>query len=67
MEEKIDDLALSVAKGFDESYRRMSEHENHLGEKLDRVEFLVNGQERRVSILEDRMRQLATKVGLSFN
>jgi hypothetical protein len=67
VEEKIDDLALSVAKGFDEVYRRMNQQEDRLGSRLDRIEYLVSGEERRVSILEDRVRQLATKTGLTFN
>jgi hypothetical protein len=67
VEEKIDDLALSVAKGFDEAYRRMNQQEDRLGSRLDRIEYLVSGEERRVSILEDRVRQLATKTGLTFN
>jgi hypothetical protein len=67
MEDKIDDLALSVAKGFDEVYHRMDQGEGRLGERLDRIEYLITGQERRVSILEDRVRQLANKAGLNFN
>ena len=35
--------------------------------ELDEITFLVTGQERRISILEDKMRQLAVKVGMEFS
>jgi ABC-type nitrate/sulfonate/bicarbonate transport system substrate-binding protein len=34
--------------------------------RLDRIEFLLAGQERRIATLEDRMRIVATKLGLEF-
>ena len=36
-------------------------------DRLDRMEFLLTGQERRLSTLEDRVRIMATKMGLEFH
>jgi hypothetical protein len=38
-----------------------------LEQRLERIEFHVSGQDRRMTVLEDRVRQLATKIGLLFN
>jgi hypothetical protein len=38
----------------------------HMDERFDRIEFLLSAQERRISILEDRMRVVATKLDLEF-
>ena|SRR3989344_315219 len=35
-------------------------------DQLDRIEFSVNGHERRIENLEDRMIQVARKIGLKF-
>src|SRR5260221_13353668 len=77
VEEKIDDLALSVAKGFDEVYKRTQNGteqlrkelggvESRLAERLDRIEYHVGRDEARISTLEARMRQVLTKLGLSI-
>jgi hypothetical protein len=46
--------------------KHMDERFEEVFTRLDRIEFLVSGQERRISILEDRMRVVATKLGLEF-
>lgn len=33
-------------------------------DRLDKIEFHVSGQERRISILEDKVRLISTKIGL---
>lgn len=38
----------------------------HMDERFDRIEFLLSAQERRIAILEDRMRVVGTKLGLEF-
>ncbi len=35
--------------------------------RLEHIEFLATGQEERISILEDKVRQLATHTGLTFS
>jgi hypothetical protein len=37
-----------------------------LTDRLDKIEFRLTGQDQRLSILEDKVRQLATKTGLQF-
>ena len=59
----IEGLAEAVTEQFGGMHRRFDEVEK----RLDRVEFLVSGQDNRISILEDRMRQVATKIGLTFS
>jgi len=44
----------------------MHEIENRLTDRLDKIEFRLTGQDQRISILEDKVRQLATKTGLQF-
>ncbi|HEX8339357.1 MAG TPA: hypothetical protein VF624_00470 [Tepidisphaeraceae bacterium] len=63
----IEELALSVARGFEETHARMQEGFAAVNGRLDRIEFHVTGQEQRIGVLEDRVRQLSTKVGLQFN
>jgi hypothetical protein len=48
------------------NFKRVDERFEEVITRLDRLEFLVSGQERRISILEDRMRVVATKLGLEF-
>ena len=66
-DEKIDELALMVGRGFDELRRDTKAGFAALEQRLDRIEAHVAGQDRRLTTLEDRVRQLATKVGISFN
>ena len=73
VEEKIDELAIAVGNGFAATASRdevqLIRDEVRGGfagvtERLDKIEFLVSGQERRISILEDRLRLISTKIGL---
>lgn len=73
-EELIEELALSVGRGFAEQQERMQSLRTEVQEgfvslagRLDRIEFLVNGQEQRLTVLEDKVRQLGTKLGYQFN
>ena len=50
----------------DEKFKRVDERFEEVFTRLDRIEFLVSGADRRISILEDRMRMVATKLGLEF-
>ena len=50
----------------DAKFKRVDERFEEVVTRLDRIEFFVSGQERRISILEDRMREVATKLGLEF-
>jgi hypothetical protein len=50
----------------DAKFKRVGERFDEVFKRLDRIEFLVSGQERRISILEDRMRVVATKLDLEF-
>lgn len=73
-ETTLDDLAIMVQKGFSETARDFSEVKTGLGEvkkelvdannRLDRIEFHTNTHERRIEILEDKMRIVSTKLGL---
>jgi hypothetical protein len=72
-DEKIDELALSVGRGFDELRQEIGEGFSAVGRgfdaleiRLDRIAFLAAAQERRISIIEDRVRMLAVKAGLDF-
>ena len=77
IEQLIDALAISVAKGFERNdaklgamhieFTHVKSEFVQIHSRLDRIEFLLTGQERRVSTLEDRVRQLATKAGYQFN
>lgn len=73
-EDPIEELALMVGRGFAETRSDIQalREETREGfvqveQRLDRVEYLLTGQERRISILEDHLRQVATKLGLTFN
>jgi hypothetical protein len=73
IDEKIDDLALSVGRGLNElreeireGFAAVSKRFDAVDQRLDRIEFLSSAQERRISIVEDRVRMLAVKAGLDF-
>lgn len=54
---------------FDGIDKRFDAHDQRftgVEKKLDEIEFFMTGQGRRIEILEDRVRQLATKLGLDF-
>lgn len=76
----IEELSVILARSFEDLHGRVGKLDQHLEEKfaevderfdrtdktLDQIEFFVSGQDRRLSVLEDRVRLLATKVGLDF-
>jgi hypothetical protein len=73
-EEPTEELAMMVARRFDELQRDVNGRFDVLelrldgvDQRLDRIEFNTSGQEGRISVLEDRVRQLANKSGLGFN
>lgn len=73
IDDKIDDLALRVGRGLNELRQEIREGFAAVGQRfdavevrLDRIEFLSSAQERRISIVEERVRMLAVKVGLDF-
>ncbi len=74
IDEKLDDIALMVGRGLQEVREEVRAGSqaaagrfDAIQQNLERIEFHVSGQDRRMTVLEDRVRQLATKVGLSFN
>lgn len=59
---KFDGLTETMIKRFDEVYVGLDLVET----KLDKIEFNTSAQERRLSILEDKMRIVGTKLGLDL-
>jgi hypothetical protein len=66
-DEKIDELAMMIGRGFDELRREIKSEFAAVEHRLGRIESHVAGQDGRITTLEDRVRQLATKIGISFN
>ena len=71
--EDVVDILHHLLKHMDERFDQVNEKFHQVDERFtdafarfDRIEFLVSGQERRISILEDRMRVVGTKLGLEF-
>ena len=71
--EDVVDILHNLLKHMDERFDQVNEKFHLVDERFtdafarfDRIEFLLSGQERRLSILEDRMRVVATKLGLEF-
>lgn len=75
---KISELAQMTARGFSELEEKMDKRfgevdkrfeqmEKKFNERFDRVEFWVSGHDRQIDVLNDKVRQLAVKVGLKFN
>ncbi|OHA17480.1 MAG: hypothetical protein A3G52_04600 [Candidatus Taylorbacteria bacterium RIFCSPLOWO2_12_FULL_43_20] len=71
-DKKLDELALSVAKGFAEvsatmatktEMHELKEEVGKISDKIDRVEYLVNGHDRRIDVLEDKVRRISVKIG----
>jgi hypothetical protein len=56
----------SRAKSSDDLVDILQALLKHMDERFDRIEFLLSAQERRIAILEDRMRVVGTKLGLEF-
>ena len=49
---------------FDKMDARFNKMEKEFGERFDRLEFHMMTHERRIEILEDKVRLISTKVGL---
>jgi hypothetical protein len=64
--EEFADILSQVLKHLDERFDRVDQTFQEVFKRMDRIEFLVSGQDRRISTLEDRMRIVATKLGLEF-
>ncbi len=67
VEELIESLAVMTQKGFDEVSGRLDGVEGGMKEvvkRLDRIEYGMVSHERRISILEDKMQIVSTKLGL---
>ena len=69
VEEMINELAGITAKGFAQTVtkdelERVIERLDKIDNRFDRVEFHMNTHERRIEMLEDRMRIVSTKIGL---
>lgn len=69
----VDKLAESTAHGFSEVGSKLKNLEEKVATKkevkeitdrLDRIEFHMNTHERRIEILEDKMRMVSVKIGL---
>lgn len=65
----IDNLAVMVQRGFAETATKKEVEEitkrlDGMDSRLDRIEFHMNTHERRLEILEDKMRMVGTKLGL---
>ena len=58
MEERFD--------AIDERFNAVDKRFDAMDDRFDKLEFLVTAHDRRITILEDRMRLIATKVGLDF-
>lgn len=65
-DQMIEELALMVGKGFEAVTKEMRDGFVAIDRRLERVEFNTAGLERRVETAEDRIVQLARKVGLEF-
>jgi bacterioferritin (cytochrome b1) len=64
--EVLHEVLKHMDKRFDEAATGLASVEERLTVQLDEIHFSVSGQERRISTLEDRMRMVATKLGLEF-
>ncbi|GEM_PF-5403949 len=64
IDEKIEDLAVMVEKGFSRGEAELHAVEKRLTDRFDRIEFHMSTHERRIEILEDKMRIVSTKLGL---
>src|SRR5688572_26342047 len=63
-EEMIEELAQAVHSGFEHVDQELKFSRGSLGditERLGRIEYLLTGQEGRLTALEDKMRQVATR------
>lgn len=69
----IDELAMMIQKGFEETASKkelgsleivINQRFDKVDKRLDKIEFHTNTHERRIEILEDKMRMVSTKLGL---
>lgn len=77
----IESLAFMIGRGFEETNGQIRDLRNEMNERfgavetrlerieerLERVEFNTAAIERRLSVAEDRIIQLARKTGIQFN
>ena len=70
IEDLIENLAISTQNQFqhlegkmDKLGEKMGTLEEKMDKRFDRLEFLMTGHEQRISILEDKVRQISVKVG----
>jgi hypothetical protein len=75
-EEMIEELAIMVGRGFADAATKadvealtteMRAAFAAADQRLERIDFSTAGQGRRLDTVEDRVLQLAKKVGLNFN
>ncbi len=70
LENMITALGGNMSVQFAEMNKKLDANDGSFQEvfrRLDKIEFNTSGQDSRVSTLEDKMRQVATKIGLNFN
>lgn len=65
LEDRLDKMELKLDEG--PSVQNLQETEKRITDRLDKIEFRLTGEDQRISILEDRMRQIAMKVGMEFS
>lgn len=67
LNQSLEDLAISVKRGFDAVYEKFDEMVTIavFNERMDRVEFRFNEHDRRLDNLEDKVGLISRKIGLS--
>jgi len=66
MEQKIDDLALAVGRGFKEAYDRIDARFDAVNDRFEKVNQRFDQVNERLDGIEDRLERVETKVtGLS--
>ncbi len=70
-DELVEGLAVMVQRGFAgtksdlEDFRKdVDNFRKEVNHRFDRVEFHLSSHERRIEVLEDKMRLVSTKIGL---
>ncbi len=66
-EQSIEELAISTGKGFaavDEQFKRVDESFADMDKRFDKLEYKAVEQNPRITILEDKMKIVSTKLGL---
>ncbi|OHA17555.1 MAG: hypothetical protein A2836_03585 [Candidatus Taylorbacteria bacterium RIFCSPHIGHO2_01_FULL_45_63] len=69
--EDIEKLAVATKRGFDavdekfvDLKKEMNERFDQVDKRFDRLEFYVNGHDKRIEVLEDKVRLISVKIGL---